>query len=284
MEQCKNEKIQTDVVNVSETPLIKVENLYCIYGEHYTLIDIDWDVKYGENWVVFGLNGSGKTTLLSIIAGYMSANMGKVQVFGEEYAVENTLQLRKRIGWVSSSFFDRYYYNETAISIVLSGLFGTLGVSGMVSDEEVIRAKKLMKELNLSKKENRIFGTMSKGERQNVLIARALISNPDILVLDEPGNGLDVLAREYMLETVQKLSEEKNITVLYVTHYIEEILPIFDNALILKDGNIYDKGKTRELFTTENLSGYFSHDIQIHYQNNRYTATLKTESKIVDIL
>ena len=116
------------------------------------------------------------------------------------------------------------------------------------------------------------------------MIARALISNPDILVLDEPGNGLDVLAREYMLETVQKLSKEKNITVLYVTHYIEEILPMFENALILKDGKIYDIGMTKDILTTENLSGYFSHDIQITHQNDRYTAILKTESKIVELL
>lgn len=272
------------LANKAAVPLIEVKDLYCIYGEHYTLIDINWEVRAGENWVVFGLNGSGKTTLLSIIAGYLSANSGTIRVFGQEYSVENTLDLRKRIGWVSSSFFDRYYYNETAINIVLSGLFGTLGVSGMVSDEDIIRAKKLLKELNLYRKENRIFGTMSKGERQNVLIARALISNPDILVLDEPGNGLDVLAREYMLETVQKLSKEKNITVLYVTHYIEEILPIFENALILKEGKIYDIGKTEGILNTENLSEYFCHNIQITHQNDRYTAALKTESKIIELL
>lgn len=276
---------ETDpLANAENTPLIEVKDLYCIYGEHYTLIDIDWEVQKGENWVVFGLNGSGKTTLLSIIAGYHTAHSGTVRVFDQEYSAENTLELRKRIGWVSSSFFDRYYYNETAINIVLSGLFGTLGVSDMVSDEEIIRAKKLLKELNLYRKENRIFGTMSKGERQNVLIARALISNPDILVLDEPGNGLDVLAREYMLETVQKLSNEKNITVLYVTHYIEEILPIFDNALMLKDGKIYAVGKTKDILTTESLSEYFNHDIRITHQNDRYAAALKTESKIVELL
>ena len=95
----------------TEDSLVKVENLYCVYGERYTLMDINWDVKRGENWVVFGLNGSGKTTLLSMIAGYLSANMGKIEVFGENYTGENTLKLRKRIGWVSSSFFDRYYYN-----------------------------------------------------------------------------------------------------------------------------------------------------------------------------
>lgn len=264
--------------------LIDVQQLCCIHGNRYTLTNINWQVKRGSNWLVFGLNGSGKTTLLSIIAGFDEASSGTVKVFGEEYNRENTLDLRKRIGWVSSSFFDKYYQNETAINIVLSGLFGTLGVSDLVSDDQMIKAFDLMKELHLEKKENRIFNTMSKGERQSVMIARALISNPEILVLDEPGNGLDVLAREYMLETVSKLSKDKNMTILYVTHYVEEILPIFENAIMLKNGKIYTIGKTEEIFTTNNLSEYFSHDISILRKNDRYTAKLSTETKIADLL
>ena len=166
----------------------------------------------------------------------------------------------------------------------MSGLFGTLGVSGLVTDEQMSKGYSLMKELHLEKKEDRIFNTMSKGERQNVMIARALISNPEVLVLDEPGNGLDVLAREYMLETVTKLSKEKNITILYVTHYVEEILPIFENAIMLKEGKIYTMGKTEEIFTTENLSEYFSHDISILRKEERYVAKLKAESKIANLL
>lgn len=264
--------------------LIDVENLCCIHGNRYTLTNINWQVERGSNWLVFGLNGSGKTTLLSIIAGFTEGSSGNVKVFGEAYTRENTLELRKKIGWVSSSFFDKYYHNETAINIVLSGLFGTLGVSGLVNDEEMLKAYDLMKELHLGRKENRIFSTMSKGERQSVMIARALISNPEILVLDEPGNGLDVLAREYMLETVTKLSEEKNITILYVTHYVEEILPIFENALILKDGKNYTMGKTEEIFNTENLSEYFNHDISVLRKEDRYVAKLKAETKITQLL
>lgn len=263
--------------------LIEVNNLYCVHGNRYTLTNINWEVNRGENWLIFGLNGSGKTTLLSILAGFTEGSSGTVKVFGQEYDKENTLELRKKIGWVSSSFFDRYYHNETALNIVLSGLFGTLGVSGIVSDADMKKALDLMEELHLKRKENRIFSTMSKGERQSVMIARALISNPEILVLDEPGNGLDVLAREYMLETVTKLSKERNISVLYVTHYVEEILPIFENAMMLKDGRINIVGKTNEIFTTEHLSEYFSHDIKILRQNDRYVAQLKTETKITEL-
>lgn len=263
--------------------LIEVENLYCIHGNRYTLTNINWEVKKGENWLIFGLNGSGKTTLLSIVAGFTEGNRGVVKVFGREYDKDNTLELRKKIGWVSSSFFDRYYHNETALNIVLSGLFGTLGVSEVVNDVDMKKALNLMEELHLKKKENRIFSTMSKGERQNVMIARALISNPEILVLDEPGNGLDVLAREYMLETITKLSQERHITILYVTHYVEEILPIFENAMMLKDGKIEIMGKTKEIFTTEHLSEYFNHDIEIQRQNDRYVAQLKTETKITEL-
>lgn len=264
--------------------LVEVKNLCCTHGNRYILTNINWEVERGSNWLVFGLNGSGKTTLLSIIAGFIDGNSGTVKVFGQEYNEKNTLSLRKKIGWVSSSFFDKYYYNETAINIVLSGLFGTLGVSGEVSDSQMKKALNLLKELNLYKKENRLFNTMSKGERQNVLIARALISNPEILVLDEPGNGLDVLAREYMLETVEKLVQAKNITVLYVTHYVEEILPIFENALVLNDGKIYMMGQTKEIFTTERLSEYFNHNIEIVKKDDRYSAKLNAETNIVDFM
>lgn len=264
--------------------LIEVKNLYCIHGNRYTLTNINWEVKRGENWLVFGLNGSGKTTLLSILAGFTEGSSGIVKVFGQEYDKDNTLELRKRIGWVSSSFFDRYYHNETALNIVLSGLFGTLGVSNIVSDADRKKALQIMEELHLKKKEDRVFATMSKGERQSVMIARALISNPEILILDEPGNGLDVLARERMLETVTRLAQEHNITVLYVTHYVEEILPIFENALMLKEGRIDVMGKTKDIITTEHLSEYFSHDIEILRKEDRYVAKLKTETNITELL
>lgn len=216
-------------------PIIRVENLNCQSGNRYLLRNITWEVQPGENWVVFGLNGSGKTTLLSIIAGYKMPTEGTLEVFGQAYSDENILPIRKKIGWVSSSYFDKYYTKESALTIVLSGLCGTLGIDSTVQPDDYIRAKKLLREWNLDKKFDLPFSMLSKGERQNVLIARALISSPEILVLDEPGTGLDVLAREQLLRKISRLAEGGNMTMIYVTHYPEEILSLFEQCIILQD-------------------------------------------------
>ena len=127
-------------------PIINVERLCCQSGNRYLLRDITWQVERGDRWVVFGLNGSGKTTLLSIIAGYKMPTDGKVEVFGEAYNDGNILNFRRKIGWVSSSYFDKYYTKESALSIVLSGLCGTLGIDSTVKPDDYIRAKELLKE------------------------------------------------------------------------------------------------------------------------------------------
>ena len=175
------------------------------------------------------MNGSGKTTLLSIIAGFRGYTSGSVNVFGSPYTEENILEKRKRVGWISSSFFDTYYQREAVLNIVLSGISGKLGMNRWaVTNDDIKRAKSLLIELGLKDKMHRTFDLLSKGERQNVLIARALISDPELLILDEPGTGLDVFAREYMLATVRALAANKERTIIYVTHYTEEILDIFD--------------------------------------------------------
>ncbi len=235
-------------------PIIRVENLSCQSGNRYLLRDINWQVQQGEQWVVFGLNGSGKTTLLSIIAGYKMPTAGKVEVFGQAYQQDNILSIRKRIGWVSSSYFDKYYTKESALTIVLSGLCGTLGIDSTIQADDFVKAKNLLKEWNLDKKFDLPFSMLSKGERQNVLIARALISSPEILVLDEPGTGLDVLAREQLLRKISHLAEDSNLTIIYVTHYPEEILPIFEHCIVLQQGKIIDRGKLTEVMTSERLS------------------------------
>ena len=249
-------------------PIIQVEKLCCQSGNRYLLRDINWQVNRGEQWVVFGLNGSGKTTLLSIIAGYKSHTSGIVKVFGEEFTQENVLAIRKRIGWVSSSYFDKYYTRESALDIVLSGLCGTLGKDSTVKPDDYIRAKALLKEWNMDRKFDLPFYTMSKGERQNVLIARALISNPEILVLDEPGTGLDVLAREQLLRKISVFAEENNLTIIYVTHYPEEILPVFDKCLVLQRGKMADIGPLQEVMSTERLSHTLETDVVMQYMQD----------------
>lgn len=239
--------------------IIEINNLSCKSGYRYLLHDVNWKVKPGEHWAVFGMNGSGKTTLLSIIAGFKHYTEGNVKVFNEACTNENILEVRKRIGWVSSSFFDKYYSRESALNIVLSGKCGTLGVQEGITLDDVRFAKDLLCALNLEDKINRTFDMLSKGERQNVLIARALISNPDILILDEPCTGLDIYNRSYLFDTIDKLAKKKKLTIIYVTHYVEEIIPLFDNVLYLKNGRVFAQGTRQEMLEEsmlENLLGY----------------------------
>ena len=251
-------------------PIISVENLSCLSGSRYLLNNISWQVHKGEQWIVFGRNGCGKTTLLSIIAGYKRFTSGQLTVFGRAYSAENILTLRKRIGWISSSFFDNYYHQEMVKDIVLAGLTGTLGTDFAITDAEVVKAKELITELGIGSKFEMPFDMLSKGERQHVLVARAFMNAPEILILDEPGTGLDVLARERLLKMVQNLAEQEEITLIYVTHYLEEILPSFDHCLLLRNGAVYQSGRTEELITAQNLSGFFNYPVSIETHNGQY--------------
>ncbi|MBR5319304.1 MAG: ATP-binding cassette domain-containing protein [Peptococcaceae bacterium] len=234
--------------------VVKAEHLSCQSGRRYLIHDINWEIEKGDHWIVFGMNGCGKTTLLSIIAGFKGETAGKLEVFGEAYNEKNIFSHRKRIGWVSSSFFDKYLSWESAMDIVLSGVSGTLSLSKDITNDDVKRAKLLLKKLRLGNKMAQPFALMSKGERQCVLIARALISNPEILILDEPGTGLDIYAREYVLQAIADLAETTDMTIIYVTHYVEEILPMFDKTILMKDGYIVDQGKTGEMFDNDSIS------------------------------
>ena len=264
---------------------IELEQVSCKVGYRYLLKDINWQVKPGEHWVVFGMNGSGKTTLLSMIAGFQHYTSGSVKLWGEPFSNETILDMRKRIGWVSASFFDRYYSKESALNIVLSGKFGTLGLENDITLEDVDFAKSLFAELRLVNKENRPFDMLSKGERQNVLIARALFSNPDILILDEPCTGLDVYNRSYLFDTLDALSKRKNFSIVYVTHYVEEILPIFEKTLLLKNGRVFAQGATKDMLTQTMMSDLLGYPVEIgQEQDNTYRLHVRTKSDLMQLL
>lgn len=243
--------------------IAKVKNVNCKTGNHYLLHDINWEIHEGEHWLIFGMNGCGKTTLLSLLAGYKSPSSGSIEVFGKEYTKETIFEMRKKVGWVSGSFFDKLYKNETTLQIILSGLTGTYNIDDSITAIDVQKAKKLMRALHIEEKMNAPFSNLSKGERQNVLIARALINDPKILVLDEPGTGLDVYARENMKSIVKNLAEHKNVTILYVTHYPEEIQPFMNKTLLLRNGCVYAKGDTAEIFKEERLSRLFGEPTEL---------------------
>lgn len=259
------------MISIEQNTIVSVNKLSCLSGSKYLLNNISWTIHEGDQWVVFGRNGCGKTTLLSIIAGYKSFSQGTLKVFGEEYSAENILEIRKRIGWISSSFFDKYYANETVLNIVLSGLFGGLGINcNHVSNQNVVDALNMLDNLGIKNKHKMPFNMLSKGERQHVLIARAFISNPDLLILDEPGTGLDVLARENLLKTIQGFSNYKKMTTVYVTHYPEEILPSFNKCLLLRNGTIFQSGTTKEVFNDVTMSDFLNQSIRVSDNDGRY--------------
>ena len=239
--------------------IIEMENISCKVGRKYLLKDINWQIKEGDRWAVFGMNGSGKTTLLSIMAGFRHYTGGKLKIFGQEISNERILDIRRQIGWVSTSFFDKVYTKEAVMDIVLSGKFGTLGIADTLSSADRKRVKELLQELGLGYCAHYTFDMLSKGERQNVLIARALFSRPRILVLDEPCTGLDLYNREYLFKVLEQLAGAEKLTIIYVTHYVEEIKPIFDKCLLLKNGHVFASGNTKALFTDAKMSEFLNH-------------------------
>ena len=241
--------------------ILETERLSCRMGKRYLLKDITWQVRPGEHWVVYGMNGSGKTTLLSIASGFKHFTAGFLRVFGESYQEDNVLALRKKIGFVSSSFFDGLYSRESILDIVLSAKTGRLSVDDSVTLADAIFAQKLLQSLGLADKLTRQFDMLSKGERQNVLIARALFGRPELLILDEPCNGLDVYNRAYLFNTLESLAP--HVTPIYVTHYTDEISPLFGKTLLLKNGAVFAQGDTAALFTDETISRLLGYPVTI---------------------
>lgn len=258
-------------------PIIQIQNLTLQTGSNRLLTDINWTINRGENWIVFGRNGSGKTTLLSTLVGFHKFQRGSLKINGIEFSAENMLQLRQEIGWVSSSFFAQYYRNEKVLDIVLSSWTGTLGVSSFPEDRAVVRAKQLLTDLGLRAKIEMPYSTLSKGEQQKVIIARAFLTDPKILIFDEPETGLDVVTREKLSNMIQELSKSDNMTIIYVTHYLEEILTTFDNCLLLKQGTIYKQGKTAQLFSSDVMSDFLNEEVSITQNGGRMHITIGRE-------
>ena len=266
-------------------PVVELEHLSCKMGQSYLLKDITWEVMPGENWVVYGLNGSGKTTLLSIIAGYKNYTTGKLKVFGEKYDENNVLALRRRIGWVSGSFYDKHYTKESVLDIILSGKFGTLSLNYGVNLDDVVLAQKIARELGIGELLSHSFDMLSKGQRQNVMIARALMSNPELLILDEPCSGLDVYNREHLFQSIRQLSEIEGMAIIYVTHYTEEIIEVFDQALLLRAGRIFDKGRVDELFQSKSLQEFLGYPVGVERgANGKIYLEVEAKSNISEIV
>ena len=238
--------------------VFSIENVSWKRDGQFILKNITWSVSRGEHWAVLGLNGSGKTSLLHMLNGYIWPTTGTITVFGKRFGTFPLGELRKSIGWVSPAMLEQLHDYEYTENIVLSGKFASTKLYEDPAKEDVNKAIALMEQFGLGSFIHRRFATLSQGEKQKVLILRALMASPKLLILDEPCTGLDVFAREQVLETVEQLgSQTDSLTLLYVTHHLEEISPVFQKTLMLRRGEVFQAGPTKQLLTEETLRAFF---------------------------
>lgn len=262
--------------------MIKLEHVSVIRNKKHILKDVNWDVKKGQHWALLGLNGSGKTTILNVINGYIHPSEGKLEVLGNVFGKANIPELRREIGLVSMSLQQKIQEYESVLGVVLSGKYATIGLYEAVEQQDVDQARQYMELLNCQHLEKEEYGVLSQGERQRVLIARALMANPKILILDEPCNGLDIIAKEELLHFIGKIANEQNtLTIIYVTHYVEEILPCFKHTMLLKEGQVFKQGLTKQLLTEETLSSFYNRPVSVQEEQNRTWIALKEKVNII---
>ncbi len=234
------------------------------------LQDVSWNVGEGENWAIIGLNGSGKTSILSMISGYIFPSSGQLKVLGCAFGECDIRQLRRSIGWVSSSLQENLHADDSAEDIVLSGRYASIGLYEKPAKSDISKANELMEQFGCTGFRLRPYSTLSQGERQRVVLARALMNSPKLLILDEPCTGLDLFAREHFLSAVTSISESPNPpTILYVSHHIEEILPAFGRTLLLKKGKVHSAGKSLAILTEVNLTDFFEFPVSVAWRGQR---------------
>lgn len=235
------------------------------------LHDINWEVKKQEHWTVLGLNGAGKTTLLNMVNGYIWPTTGEVSVLGNKFGQTDITKLRYSIGWVSSSLSERINSHHKTEELVVSGKFAAVGLTfADPTEADFARAREIMKQLNVEHTYGQPYAKCSHGEKQKILIARGLIANPKLLILDEPTSGLDFISREELLRAVEQLTVKQDApTIIFVTHHIEEVLPVFSHTLLLKDGTVFAKGERENVLTSENMSKLYGRKIQVDWRKDR---------------
>jgi iron complex transport system ATP-binding protein len=243
-------------------------------GDAVLLDDIDWIVEEDERWVILGPNGAGKTTLLQVAAAQVHPTSGVAGVLEEVLGTVDVFELRPRIGLTSAAFAERIPRGERVHDVVVSASYGIVGRWREKYDNlDHDRASELLRELGAKHLADRTFGTLSEGERKRVQIARALMSDPELLLLDEPAAGLDLGGREDLVSTLSVLAMDADApaTVL-VSHHVEEVPPGFSHGMLLREGRVVASGLLGDVLNEQNLSTTFGMPLVLLYADGRWTA------------
>lgn len=264
------------------SPVLNVEGLCIRRGDVEILRDVSWRVERGQHWVILGANGSGKTSLLSALTGYLMPTAGEISLLGERFGHADWRELRKHIGLVSSSVRQMMADDEPALESVVSGKHAMIDFWGRVSRADRLRAMRLLRQVECAYLAERPWRVLSQGERQRVLIGRAMMGKPKLLILDEPCAGLDPAAREHFLQFLQRLGCKKHSpTLVLVTHHVEEIMPVFSHVLVLKAGWVSAAGSKPGVLTSPLLSKTFAARVKLHRQRGRYAVSVAARTDLV---
>ncbi len=239
------------------------------------ILDLEsWQIREGERWIVMGPNGAGKTTVLQVIGGHLHPSSGWAAILGEVLGETDVFELRPRVGLASAALADRLPREETVRDVVITAAYAVMGRWREKYDSsDTDRADVLLKVLGMAEFADRTFGTLSEGERKRVQIARALMADPELLLLDEPAAGLDLGSREDLVRRLSRLARDEFApAMIMVTHHVEEIPPGMTHILLLREGRIVASGPITLTLTAENLTACFGLPLDLRREGDRWSA------------
>lgn len=257
--------------------VLNFDNVSVTRGGKTILQNITWQVQPNERWVIVGPNGAGKTTLLRVAGTHLQPSQGNAVVLGKTLGEVNVFELRTRIGFASTAVANRIPNSEPVLDAVMTASYAITGrFKESYEEVDIKRAKRVLSEWHLAEHTDRPFGTLSDGERKRVQIARAVMPDPELLLLDEPVASLDIGSREATIKILGGYASHPEApAIIMVTHHLEEIPTGFTHALILKDGQISASGPITQTLTTEKLSEAYGIPLEVVFFGGRFAVRAK---------
>lgn len=254
--------------------VLQFDDVSIVRGGNTILDSVTWTVDSADRWVVLGPNGAGKTTLLQVAAALIHPSSGMATILDETLGDVDVFELRTRIGFASSVMARKLPARETVLNVVLTASYSVTGRwNENYDDVDVRRAQRVLAEWKLDHLATRRFGQLSDGEQKRVQIARAVMTDPEIMLLDEPAASLDLGSREELLRLLSGYAEAKDAPgIVMVTHHVEEIPRGFGHALLIKEGGVVAAGPIDDVLTSKNLTNTFGIPLKLEHHDGRYTA------------